>query len=169
MQSCSCLSIFLFMTAWRWSISAKFDRVTVDSKALSSYRFCADEQQSCSILALLTEGGAAVWALLWDAHAQRGGTKDPAVQKATKELAQAGGKRAASTEPSHWNCYTRSAQVPELGSPGGVRELPAGRARPCSPKEERGLTRYSSGTAFCCLCFRGRWQDSKGRRIKGSR
>lgn len=34
-----------------------------------------------------------------DTHADRGGAKDPAEQKATKELAQAGGKQAAITEP----------------------------------------------------------------------
>lgn len=79
---------------------------------------------------------------------------------------------ASSQHWAFWNCFMKSllcsdlTWVPELGSPGRVRELLAGRARPCSLKDERGLTHYSSGTVFCYLCFRDRWQDSKGRRKK---
>lgn len=140
-----------FVTAWRWPISAKFSRVTVVSKVLSSYRFHADQQQSCSTFSLLAEGGAAVWALLWIPIQREG---EP---KSHKGACSSWGEASC----HHWASFIKSL----LFSPGSQSwdlqaepgELLAGRARPCSLHKERGLTHYSSGTQFCYLCFGGRW------------
>lgn len=157
------------MAAWRWQISAKFDRVTVVSKVLSSYRFSEDEQQSWSTFALsLREEQQSELSCGITIQRER-------FPKKNHRGACLSWREASCQHWAFWNCFIRSlwcsglTWVSELGSPGRIRELLAGRARLCSLKDERGLTHCSSGTVFCYRCFRGRWQDSKGRKKKGSR
>lgn len=165
---CACLFIFLFITAWMWPISAKFDKAAVVSKVSSSVW-----ARSCCIPAHPYKEGDA--------------TKAPTVRKVAKELAyysilefltrrpRAGGKRAAGAALSETICFMKRlwcsalALVSELGAPDGGRHLPAGRARPLSLREEQGLTCGFSGTVLCYFCFRHKWQERKGGRKEGSR
>lgn len=171
-QSCSCLSTSLFMTAWMWPVSARFDRVAVVSKVLSSCRFHADEQWSNEHLpfSLRAEQQFELSPVGYP-HRERWYQR-PGCAKRHRGACSGWGE-ASCQHWDFWNCFIQRllcsilAWVPELGSPGRVRELLAGTARPCSLKEERGVTLCSPGTVFCYLCFRGRWQDSKGRRKKG--
>lgn len=160
MQSCSCLLIYLFMAAWRWPISAKFDRVAVVSRVLSSWGSVQTSNRDEAHLPFLLREEQQ-FELSCGVAIQREGYQKP--QRSLLKLGES--KLPARSPPTE----TIPQKVLRCRLGLQVSQGAASRARPCSLKEERSLTQYSLGTAFCYLWIRSRWQDSKGRRKKGSR
>lgn len=92
----------------------------------------------------------------------------------------AGGKQAVGTTPSETTLFFFREKALVLSSCLGLRAgrsslrqagqagqgQSKGRTRHLSLREERGLTHNFQGTVFCYFCFRGRWQERKGRRGK---
>lgn len=100
---CSCLSIYLFITAWMWPISAKFYRAAAVSKVSSSYRFPADKQQHICPSCWGRDSSSSLLLLDTGAHVQRRrGYQSPCCKKSGKGACLLFSIRVSGQETQSW-------------------------------------------------------------------